>query len=75
MTNILTTFNNNFGILNGIKLLNKFFKGRASSTEDTARYYHQGLKSILNNDDEDTVFCNGILISAGGMSPRLLMFK
>lgn len=72
---VVTKFNNNFGIQNGVKLLNKYFDFKINKKEISNRNYHEGVKSILNNNTPNTIFCNGILISAEGITPRLLLFS
>ena len=72
---VVTKFNNNFGIQNGVKLLNKYFDFKINKKEISNRDYHEGIKSVLNNNNSNTIFCNGILISAEGITPRLLLFS
>lgn len=71
----ITTFNNNFGIQNGVKLLSKYFDFKMNEKEIPNRNYHEGIKSILNDNTPSTIFTCGILTRAEGITPRLLMFS
>lgn len=73
---MIETFNNNLGTDMGAALLNKFFKEcREGSSERDARNYHVGLNSIFDCNDSNTVYENDVLVSAEGLSPRLLLFR
>lgn len=71
----MTTFNNNFGVRSGVKLLSKYFDFKMNKKEISNRNYHEGVKSILNDNTPNTVFTCGILTCAEGITPRLLLFS
>lgn len=71
----LVKYNNNFGVENGAKLLNKHIKECLNGGSIVNRNFHQGFKSIMNDNTKDTIYTDGILTSAEGLSVRWLYFK
>lgn len=71
----VVSYNNNFGVANGNIAFQRFCNKCENNIELRSRDYHQGLKSILGNNDKDTIFTNGIMTKAEGLSPRLLLMR
>ena len=73
--NTLTTFKTNVGLITGQYLYTRFTDSCKNNNTTNSRDYHIGLKSILNPELQDTVFTDGILTKAEGLSPRLLLMR
>lgn len=66
----------NFGIKCGITLLQKFHVNCQNFNEIShLSMYSTGVKSLLGNNQKDTIYVNGILTSMDGMSPRLCLMR
>lgn len=76
MTKHVTALNNTYTINASISALNSFYNKLAVNSEDiNARHYHVGLKSLLRDNSKNTVYTNGVLTKAEGMSPRWLLMR
>lgn len=71
----ITKFNSNFGPEKGVKMLSRFFESCILQDTCRTRDYTQGLQSLFNDNTKNTTFNNGVLTSAEGFSPRLLLMR
>ena len=64
-----------FNITNGVYFMETYLFKCKNMEEVDSRLYNQGLKSILNSSTEDTIYTDGVLTKAEGLSPRLLLMR
>ena len=67
---------NKFNLNQGVAMLEKFQHQCASKAQFVdARCYHFGIKSLFNDNNKDTIYTNGVLTLAEGLSPRWLLMR
>ena len=69
-------FCNSFSCEAGANCILDFWKKCITKNNKVdSRLYHTGLKSLLGNTNEDTIYSDHILTKAEGLSPRLLLMR
>ena len=66
---------NYFNINQGNHMLEEFYENCKLNANTDPRKYHFGLKSLIGNKDSDTIYTDGVLTKAEGLSPRLLLMR